>query len=424
MKILLYGINFAPDVTGIAKYTTEMATWLAAQGHEVRVVTAPPYYPDWRVREGYSAWRNAPETLGGVSVHRTPLWIPRSLNGFTRLLHLLSFAIGSVPKLLQQTLWRPQLVWVVAPAFASAPMGLLAARLCGARAWLHFQDFEIDAAFKLGLLRGRWVERAARAVERWVVSRFDRVSTISERMFSLLPGKGVETRKAVLFPNWVDVDTIRPNGSPGNYRRELGLPEDAVVALYSGSMAAKQGLELIPAAARLVEKSEPRLHFVVCGDGVCKPQIQQLARDLGNVHFLPLQPLARLDELLRTADIHLLPQQGDAADLVMPSKLTGMLSSGRPVLATAETVTEIGRVVQGRGIVVPPGDLPAFVSALIELGRDDELRTQLGRAARSYAEECLAREQVLGRFNDEMLGLIDGRHTLHNRPLAPAKATD
>ena len=45
MKILVYGINYSPELTGIGKYTGEMVEWLAAQGHEVRVINAPPYYP-------------------------------------------------------------------------------------------------------------------------------------------------------------------------------------------------------------------------------------------------------------------------------------------------------------------------------------------------------------------------------------------
>ena len=110
MKILLYGINFSPELIGIGKYTGEMAAWLAARGHEVRVVTAPPYYPAWAVSPGYSgrAWRT--ERWQGVTVLRCPLWVPRKPSGLKRLLHLASFAASSLPVLLAQALWRPQVV--------------------------------------------------------------------------------------------------------------------------------------------------------------------------------------------------------------------------------------------------------------------------------------------------------------------------
>ena len=76
MKILLYGINYSPELTGIGKYSGEMATWLATQGHEVRVVTAPPYYPDWKVWQGFSAWRFYKRQEAGVTVIRCPLYVP------------------------------------------------------------------------------------------------------------------------------------------------------------------------------------------------------------------------------------------------------------------------------------------------------------------------------------------------------------
>ncbi|RYF30619.1 MAG: colanic acid biosynthesis glycosyltransferase WcaI, partial [Cytophagaceae bacterium] len=97
MKILLHGINFAPELTGIGKYTGEMAAWLAARGHDVHVVTAPPYYPAWAVGAGYTGntWRL--ETWNNVAVWRCPLWVPPRPGGAKRLLHLASFALSSLP---------------------------------------------------------------------------------------------------------------------------------------------------------------------------------------------------------------------------------------------------------------------------------------------------------------------------------------
>lgn len=406
MKILVYGLNFAPEPTGIGKYSGEMAAFLAAAGHEVRVVAAPPYYPAWEVAPGYSAWKFVQAQWLGVRVWRTPLWVPSRPSGIKRIVHLLSFATLSIPVLLRQVLWQPDVVIVVAPALACAPGGWLAAKLSGAKSWLHIQDFEVDAAFQLGLLKGRVAKRAMRMFETWTLRRFDRVSTISRRMLELLRDKKVDAERALLFPNWVDVNAITPLRQASAYRAELGIPEDAVVALFSGSMGGKQGLELLPAAAGQLRDREPSLYFVLCGEGVFKPTIERECAGLTNVRLLPLQPSRRLGELLGMADIHLLPQQVQAADLVMPSKLTGMLSSGRPVIATAHPGTELADVVAGRGIVVPPGDPGAFVEGLIKLTRDAALRAELGAAARSYAEAYLARDRVLGDFEAALKGCV------------------
>lgn len=416
MKILLYGINFAPEPTGVGKYSGEMAAWLSAAGHQVRVVAAPPYYPAWKIGEGYKAWAMTRERRNGAEVWRTPVWVPGEPSGFTRVLHLLSFAIGSIPALLSQVRWKPDVVCVVAPAFVCAPGGWLTAKLSRGHSWLHIQDFEVDAAFRMGLLKGRFVQRAVGAVERFMLRRFDRVSTISSRMMDLLASKGITGERAVHFPNWVDVSVITPLSRESAYRRELDIPSNAVVALYSGSMAGKQGLELLPAAAQQALLTMPNVVFVMCGDGVCKPDIERECKGLPNVRLLPLQPAERLGELLGMADIQLLPQHAEAADLVMPSKLTGMLSSGRPVLATANPGTELARVVEGRGLVVPPDDLPAFMAALAKLVDSPDLRDGYGKAARQYAEEHLARDRVLAAFEKALMQCT-------GKPLVPGESS-
>lgn len=407
MKLLVYGINFAPELTGIGKYTGEMAQWLADAGHEVRVITAPPYYPAWKVGEGHSARHYRSETWQGVRVMRTPLWVPRQPGGLKRLLHLGSFALSSLPVLCAQWRWKPDVVWVVEPALMCAPAAAAFATLRGARSWLHVQDYEVDAAFDLGLIRGpalrRWVEQA----ERWLMRRFDRVSTISGRMVERARSKGVAAERIVHVPNWVDISGIAPLTTPSAYRAELGLASDAVVALYSGNMGNKQGLEVLAEVGRLL-RDEPRIQLVLGGNGSGRADLQARCAGLPHVRFLDLQPLERLNEWLGLADVHLLPQRADAADLVMPSKLTGMLASGRAVLATAQPGTELCRVVEqdaACGLVVPPEDPAAMADALRAMAADPARRAKWGANGRRYAEAELSRDEVLRRFEMQLLAL-------------------
>jgi colanic acid biosynthesis glycosyl transferase WcaI len=394
MRILIYSANFAPEPTGVGKYSGEMAWWLAEHGHEVRVVAAPPYYPTWKVDRKYLWPPFRQEQWRGVDVWRAPLWVPKSPTGLTRLLHLISFAITSFPVMIWQIGWRPDLVLTVAPAFVCAPTGLLTARLCRARAWLHLQDFEVDVAFRMGLLKGKLLQRIVLRIERWVLRRFDTVSTISGRMVERLLTKGVVPTRTRYFPNWVDVTRIGTKAS-GNFRTRLGIPPDSIVVLFSGTLGGKQGLLVIPeAAGRLASRGD--IVFVVCGDGVVKPSLETAAAELPNLMILPLQPSGRLADLLSMADIHLLPQSPDAADLVLPSKLSGMLASGRPVIATCRSGTEISGIVSQCGIVVEPEDGSHLARAIVKLADDPELRFELGRRARTFAEANFERDAVLG----------------------------
>jgi colanic acid biosynthesis glycosyl transferase WcaI len=415
MKILLHGINFAPELTGIGKYTGEMATWLAKAGHEVRVVTAPPYYPEWKI---WGEYRSRPkvETWEGVQVFRSAVWVPRNPTGSKRLLHLASFAISSLPLMLRQLKWKPDIVWVVEPPLFCAPTALCTARLSGARAWLHVQDYEVDAAFSLGLIKGRLARKMVSSVERWLMRRFDQVSTISSRMMERASSKGVASERLTYFPNWTDLDQIRPLCRSSRYRTELGIPEDAVVALYSGNMGGKQGLEMLAQAAHLLSRQE-NLYFVFCGSGAAKPELMAAVAGLARVQFLDLQPLGQLNELLGMADIHLLPQRPDAEDLVMPSKLTGMLASGRAVVATAREGTELYTVLKPRGVVVPPGDPVSLAEAIMALADSPLRRRSLGVAGRRYAETHFAKSWILNGFIDNANSLCDpdrgGTHERH-----------
>lgn len=406
MKLLLHGLNYAPEQIGIGKYSGEMVSALAEQGWHVSVVTTSPYYPHWKIADGFrgSWYQRRPEDQRGdnIEVIRCPLWVPRQVNGWKRIVHLASFGLSSIPVVLWQALARrPDVVMVIEPAAFCLPSAWLAARLCGAKAWLHIQDFEIDAAFELGILKQPLLKKLALWCEAFWMRRFDRVSSISPNMVARLEQKGVSRERICLFPNWVDCHAMRPLPDAQRLRAQFGIPPDKCVALYAGNIGAKQGLEIIEQAARLGSQ-RPDIHFVICGRGAAFPAVSSWAEQLGNVQLLPVQPSERFNELMNAADIHLLPQRCDAADLVMPSKLTGMLATGRPVVACAAPGTQIAEVVHGHGSVVPPGDGHAFYQAIVALADDPDRRCELGAAAREYAVAHLSQSSILARFAADM----------------------
>jgi colanic acid biosynthesis glycosyl transferase WcaI len=397
MRILVYGINYAPELTGIGKYTSEMCEWFAENGHEVTVITAPPYYPQWKVADGFSKYNYTKEDYGNVHVVRCPLWVPRKPSGGKRILHLASFALTSLPRVMSRALkWKPDLIITIEPPLFCSPATLLAGKLARAKTWLHIQDFEIDAAFNLGLIKSNVLQKFANRIEIVILGRFDRVSTISDKMFDKLRAKGVKPFKQVLFPNWVDTNLIRPLGNRERIRRKLGIKQSDTVCLYSGNMGEKQGLEVIVQAARQVEKNS-RIHFILCGDGAARSRLEHQAAGLPNIHFLPLQPLRRFNYLLNVADIHLLPQKSNAADLVMPSKLTAMLASGQPVVATVDYDSQVAQVVEHCGLAVKPEDAGALAKAISWLHEHGDARERLGNKGREFAVREWNREKILYR---------------------------
>ena len=406
MKILFYGINYKPELTGIGKYTGEMVEWFA-QYHQVKVITSVPYYPAWKVADGY---RNCYSVHidNGVNIYRCPLYIPQRPNIITRLIHLVSFAMTSFFMMARLIFWRPNIIFVVEPTFFCTPLALLYARLTGAKAILHIQDYEIDAMFGLGLMSQGLLGRIAKVIERWLMSRFDKISTISNSMMRLAQEKGVGIEKIVFFPNWVDTDFISPDVDRSFFRRKWQIAESTQVILYSGNMGKKQGLELVLEAAEYF-RDRPNLLFLMVGQGAAYDDLQFMAKtkNLKNVRFESLQPYSELPMLLALADIHLVVQKLGAADVVLPSKLTGILSVGGMALITAEEHTELGQLVKQFPRIaccVEPENKEAFIHALGVMLNNAS--GSVNHVARKYAEEFLNQDAILNRFKQEVESLI------------------
>jgi colanic acid biosynthesis glycosyl transferase WcaI len=402
VKILIVGLNYAPEIVGVGVYTSGLARNLGDDGNEVSVICSQPYYPQWRVYGGFPVIRFTSSQENGVHVLRCPTYVPREVTGPKRLLHYLSFAAAAFPPAVMMAFkGRPEIVLAVGPSIIAAPVARLAAWICGAKSWLHIQDFEVEAAMATGLFaKNNLVLRIALAFERAVVRSFHRVSSISPQMCKKLINKGVRPENLVEFRNWVDTNEIRPITSPSGYRDEWGI-RTRHVALYSGNIGRKQGIEIILEAARRLRQRRD-LTFVICGDGVNRARLEKMAAGVPNVLFKSLQPRERLNDLLGLATVHLLPQVADAADLVLPSKLIGMLSSGRPVVATAAVGTGLAAEVADCGLITEPGNAEAFAAAIQSLIDDDVLRAKSGANARARAEEYWSEEIILRRVRTDL----------------------
>ncbi|WP_026958947.1 glycosyltransferase WbuB [Aliagarivorans taiwanensis] len=407
MNIVLYGINYAPELTGIGKYSGEMACKLVALNHHVNVVTAPPYYPEWQIHKGFKN-RWSTNVADGVVIKRAPLYVPRSPSTLKRLLHLASFAISSLVPLFSLLRSKPDVVVSVQPTLFCAPAALLFAKLTGAKSVMHIQDFEVDAMFGLGMASHGLLARLAKGYEAWLIKRFDCVSSISYSMLDNAAAKGVAKQRLLFFPNWADTDFVTPEVCGKAKRKEWGFNEADKLVLYSGNIGQKQGLEVVlDAAEALAGHSEVK--FVIIGSGAYRNTLEQLAdeRGLSNLQFMPLQPWEDVPQILAMADVHLVVQRKGAADAVLPSKLTNILSAGGHALVTAEADTELGKIATkypGIYTCVEPENTDAFIKGLKQVLATDT--TSTNTIAREYAVENLNKAKVIARFADDLSALV------------------
>ena len=404
-RILFIGLNYAPEPIGIGPYSAGLAEALVERGHTVRAVVAQPYYPEWKPYPDFGRrWQQSVEN--GVQITRCPHYIPANPTGSRRMAHHASFATSAYPAARRaRRELAPEVVFTVVPSMIAAPVALRMARRAGVPLWMHVQDFEVGAALATGLIgaKSRTAEAAARFEDRMLRSA-DLVSTISGPMCDLLSGKGLAADRILEMRNWANHADAIDGADPAHFRREWQL-DGKTVALYSGNIANKQGLEVVIDAARLLEHRRD-IVFVVCGEGPNRARLEERARGLANIVFHDLQPEERMGDLLALADIHLLPQLRGAADLVLPSKLGNMLASGRPIIATVGPGTGIARELVNCGIVVPPEVPQAIATSIEALSAHPEYRVKMGDAARQRAAEAWSRASVVDRFEEGLVRLL------------------
>jgi colanic acid biosynthesis glycosyl transferase WcaI len=333
-----------------------------------------------------------------MRVTRCPL-VARSGSGLWRLIAPLTFALSAMPVVVWRCLaFRPDTVLCVEPTLFAAPAAWLAAQMVGARTVLHVQDLEIDAAFATGHLAGSALQTAARAVERFLLRRFDAVVTISDAMAERLRQRGVPNERVTVLRNWITPPSEDDAGSTGPVLSRLPIPPGRRVVLYAGNLGLKQGLPVLIEAARRL-RCRADLHLLIIGDGPMAPALRAAAASLPNLTVTGLLPSEDLPALLAAVDCHVLPQDRAASELVFPSKLGPILASGRPCVITSEPWRELAQWVGDAATLAPPGDgwtlAELLISEVAATASRDPARAQALAAALDGAAVLPLFERVL-----------------------------
>ena len=382
-----------------------MAAWLAEQGENVTVVTSYPYYPNWKVQAPYKSGWYKKEVLnnGKLTVYRCPFYVPATPSGLKRVLHEASF-FASAALVISRLMFKQSYTHIlcIAPPFHLGFLALYYRLFKGGKINYHIQDMQIEAARDLQVIKSERIFKILFGLERFILKRVNTLTSISEGMIRKISLKA--GRQVGLFPNWVDTTALSPLPQRALLKPEWGFSPQHKLVLYSGSIGEKQGLDTILDIA-VQCKVHPEIRFVICGTGPYKERLQQLALEKGadNLFFLPLQETAVFNRFLNMADVHLVLQKSEAADLVMPSKLTGILSAGGLVIATANQGTSLYDVIHSNqmGILIPPENNDALKEAIVIACKGDYTQERLN--ARRYAEKYLDKDAILKQFMSDAL---------------------
>jgi len=396
MRVVIWGINYSPEVTGIGPCNTALCEYLAAQGHEVEMLTSFAYYPAWTKSREDSRKLFRTDHLNGVKIRRCWHYVPLAVTTKKRIWHELSFVLCSTVRFMGMK--RPDAFVVVSPplllGFAAWFVGLIKR----APFLFHVQDLQPDAAVGLGMLKPGMLTRVLFWLERFAYQQARRVSGISRGMLRAFREKGIEADRVVYFPNAI---TFSEDPAKGEFRAKNGFSETDFLAVYSGNLGAKQGLGILVDAARLIGNS--RVKIIICGDGVQRDELVAQAKG-GPVSFLPLLEQAEYRQMMADADVCLITQAPGTGRVFFPSKLLSALAQSVPVLSVADEESELARAVKeaGCGVNVLPGSPAELAMKLGDLATnsEEELR-EMGKNGRSFAQQFEV-SRVLGKFEAEL----------------------
>lgn len=395
-RVSILSLHYPPEETGNAPYTGALAAGLSARTHRVTAYVAHPHYPEWKIRPGYGQWRRT-ETIDGVTVHRLRHFVPRPPRGVRRLLAELSFGL----RLVFSRISTDSVVVAVTPALFATALAAVRLRVTPARPSLVVWVQDI---YTLGLAEtkqgGGFTATITRFVERFVLRAADRVVAIHPRFAEYLAHNlGVKPERIAVVRNWTHLKPS-PVLRQRDARVALGWPTDVLLAVHTGNMGRKQGLENVVEAARLADERCAPIKFVLVGDGSERRRLEQLAQGIDRIQFVG--PLNDADYLcaLAAADCLVVNELPGVATMSVPSKLTSYFNAARPILAATDpTGITAGEIDQASaGVVVPAGDPHALLAMALQLPEDSERAAAYGAAGRRYCTEFLTADAAIAAF--------------------------
>ena len=377
MRVLLFGINYRPEPSGIGPYTAGLAQHLAGRGDEVTVITGLPSYPGWRLKRGTPRRLLSTERIDGVTVIRAAHFIPGTQTAAKRAMYEGTFGLTGLIASLRIS--RPDAILGVVPSLSGGILARLAGRRFGTPYGLLFQDLMGPAARQSGIAGGGMVGRVTSSTEGWVAAGARAVAVVTDGFTPYLVSLGVRNDRIHHVPNWVRI--APPCLDRASVHRQFGWPDDRQIVLHAGNMGSKQGLDQVVDAARLAaDRGEPG---PVRARGGRKPGKPAPGGGGARPHagFLPVQPDGVYAGLVAAADVLLLSERAMQECMSLPSKLTSYFAAGRPIVAAVPEDGPSAREMERSraGISVPAGQARGHARCAGLAPRRARSRAAMGR---------------------------------------------
>ena len=397
-NITFIGLNYAPEDSAIGLYSTQWAEYLNKQGVKVTVITAFPYYPQWEIKQEYRSKKIfLKEESNDIKIYRYKQYVPKSPTFIKRIIHLLDFTFGSLFNLYK--LKKCDLVISVVPFTSSVFLGYILKRRFKTKLWVHIQDLEFDVALQTGLINNKKHSFSLLLkLEKWLFSKSDITSAISQSMLNKLREK--TNSELFYLPNWIDAKSIDPE----SHKTHPYLSFKKFKILYSGNIGDKQDWETFVRFCKDLDKE--KLQITVVGTGAKKDWLKEQTSNISNVKYFPPVAYNELSDLLCSADLHVLFQKPNIIDAVMPSKVLGMMASGKPSIIIGNKESEVKKILEASkgGFYYIQYNKEIIIDIKELLGNRNDL-TEMGNNARKYVVQNFSKSTILSSMEAKLRNL-------------------
>ena len=399
MKILFFSDNFPPESNAPAIRTLEHTREWVNAGHEVTVITCAPNFPTGKVFEGYSNNLYQTEEVDGIRVVRVWSFIAANEGSVKRIIDYMSYMISAMIAAL--FLPRPDVIVGTSPQLFAATAAWLTSKFKRRPFVFELRDLWPESilavgAMKKGLITG-WLERFVSFLYR----QADLMVPVTQAFATILEEKGVSPDKIVVVTNGIEPGSHKLTESREAVRDKWGIPRDAFVGGFIGTLGMAHGIATILDAAEL-SREDSSLHFVVVGSGADRGQIGILAqrRGLQNISIIDGQPRQAALNMLGAMDVSLvLLRNAPLFETVIPSKIFEAMEFGKPILlgVRGESADIVANQTKS-GVAFTPEDAPALVGHLEALRDDPERCAEFGRNGRNAVKTSFRRSELAARM--------------------------
>lgn len=404
MRIMILTQYFPPETGAAQNRLFELAVRMQSKGVDVTVVTAMPNYPQMQIYKGYAGKKYVYEQIGGLKVHRSPIFVSTNRSIISRLRNYFSFVLSSA-RMATKRLGDFDFILCESPPLFLGYTAMYLAKKKKARLIFNVSDLWPESAEKLGVITNRFLLDKAEALEEKVYRKSALVTgqtkgicnSISERF------AGVKT---YWLPNGVDleyydVDKIKA----GSWRAMNGFSDTDFILLYAGILGIGQELEVILQAAKRV-RGNKRIKFVLLGDGPERESLLSLQAKLEceNVSFMDPVPKKEMPSILKSVNAAIIPlKKIDVYKGAIPSKTFECIAMKLPVLLGVDGEARDIFIEQGNcGLYFEPGNSEELAAAIEKLVGDPKMCEELGENGRRLARKSFDRNSIADAFLDRI----------------------